>query len=410
MSKIEWTEKTWNPIVGCSIVSLGCTNCYAMKMAARIDLMSASGKQRWTEPRDPAERLSHYAGLTKPSKAGPVWTGKLAQAPEHILTKPLRRKKPTMYFVNSMSDLFHEDVPDEWIDRVFAVMATANRHTYQVLTKRSERMRRYLTSFRDDGQGFVTRDGVDGYTPGVTGFNPARWPLPNVWLGVSAERQEEADARIPDLLNTPAAVRFVSAEPLLGPLHLEAWLNPHEFCERCDDGDGYGNRCGSATIPRHEQCPWRHAVEVVSDDGMNSDVRTLDWIIVGGESGPGAQPMHPDWARSIRDQCVAADVPFFFKQWGAWLVGERQEQRDDLTWQPDVTFADGTDFAVLSDGHDIVLGGAEDEQAGPKHLWREFWGWQGHLIKRAPTKSLRLLDGREWHEIPAQRTAEKVVA
>jgi hypothetical protein len=137
-SAIEWTDATWNPVVGCSIVSPGCTNCYAMKMAARIEKMASSPMAAHVNVQ------THYAGTTQRSKAGAVWTGKVARAPEHILTQPLKWKRPRKIFVNSMGDLFHESIPDEWIDRVFAVMALAPQHTFQVLTKRAERMRSYL--------------------------------------------------------------------------------------------------------------------------------------------------------------------------------------------------------------------------------------------------------------------------
>ena len=287
MTKIEWTERTWNPIVGCSIVSPGCTNCYAMQMAARIERMSP--------------KLDHYKGLTKRVNGKAVWTGKLALAPESTLLLPLRTKKPTMWFVNSMSDLFHEDVPDEWIDRVFAVMALTPQHTYQVLTKRSGRMREYVSGL---GQSSTTPDRITqlAFSIGanVRGYRGSGGlcgrPLPNVWLGVSAERQQEADERIPDLLATPAAVRFVSAEPLLGPIDFTSLPSISGIGRHLDALSNAG--CEHADIPSK-----------------------LDWIIVGGESGPNARPMHPDWARAIRDQCAAAGVPFFFKQWGEWVSG-----------------------------------------------------------------------------------------
>lgn len=273
-SSIEWTEATWNPVAGCSIVSPGCTHCYAMKMAARIERMQAA-----------LGNSSHYAGLTMPSKAGAVWTGKMAVAPEHILTLPLRWKRPRRIFVNSMSDLFHEGVAEETIDRVFAVMALAPHHTFQVLTKRAARMRDYL-----GGYGTATgriwfqamqMSGKVGIAAEKAGPCMDRLPLPNVWLGVSAEDQRRADERVPLLLETPAAVRWVSAEPLLGPLDLARWL------DRTAAG--------------------RFHAEAI-----------LDWIVAGGESGPGARPAHPDWFRSLRDQCAAAGVPYFFKQWGAF--------------------------------------------------------------------------------------------
>ncbi len=207
MSKIEWTEKTWNPIVGCSIASPGCTHCYAMRQAARIEKMNPD--------------LAHYHGLTQPSKAGPVWTGKVAPG-EHALLEPLRRRKPTTWFVNSMGDLFHEDAPDAWIDRVFAVMALCPQHSFQLLTKRAKRMREYMNALRsravwEEACDLAIETDADVLLCGPMGDPPdvmpgrrvdvGKWPLPNVWLGVSAEDQTRADERVPDLLATPAAVR-----------------------------------------------------------------------------------------------------------------------------------------------------------------------------------------------------------
>jgi protein gp37 len=311
-SAIEWTEATWNPIVGCSIVSPGCTNCYAMKMAARIEAMG-------NQPR--------YAGTTRKVNGNVVWTGKLAQAPESTLLEPLKRKKPTMYFVNSMGDLFHEDVPDEWIDKVFAVMALAPQHTFQVLTKRAKRMLRYFDPAPEKLHTrwlLAARDMLGSDAKGVIN---GLWPLPNVWLGVSTERQQEADERIPELLKTPAAVRFISAEPLLGPIDLTSWIM--DGCEQCDDGAmGAEPHCHRDDIPRAEQCPEKFAVfseteGPVDEDGAPAWIRTdrvkLDWVIVGGESGREARAMHPAWARSLRDQCAAAGVRYFFKQWGEHL-------------------------------------------------------------------------------------------
>ena len=277
MSGIEWTDRTWNPIVGCSVVSPGCTNCYAMKMAARIEAMSPG--------------LRAYQGLTQPSKAGPVWTGEVAFASGDRSTEPLRRKKPTKYFVNSMSDLFHEDVPDVWIDRVFAVMALAPQHIFQVLTKRSERMRRHFAPFdrrRSDGLGKAVIE--LGYAGPLEAL---RWPLPNVWLGVSAE-------------------------PLLGPVDFR---RIEIVPDRLDD-KGRLKRCGirinaltgrsvESGMPYHSD--WNG-----EGDPPNTPPPRLDWVIVGGESGPHARPMHPDWARGLRGQCASAGVAFFFKQWGEW--------------------------------------------------------------------------------------------
>lgn len=296
MTTIEWTEATWNPIAGCTVHSPGCTNCYAMRTAARLAIIPATAPI--------------YAGLTQPSKAGPVWTGKIV-VNESTMLAPLRRKKPTMYFVNSMSDLFHESVPDEVIDRVFAVMALCPQHTFQVLTKRSERMRAYLNDPTTPGRiskivnEWPETDVGHGneFTADVRlyDFWSKRTPLPNVWLGVSVEDQKRADERIDDLEATLAAVRFLSIEPLLGPIDLSQWL----VCPNARDGLLMDPSTGAYECCT--KCDWTGVIG------------SIDWIIVGGESGPGARPMHPDWARSLRDQCAAADVPFFFKQWGEWM-------------------------------------------------------------------------------------------
>ncbi len=267
-SSIEWTDATWNPITGCSVVSPGCTSCYAMKLAGT--------------------RLKHIpsrAGLTTDSKAGPVWNGEVRLNSEW-LAQPLRWKRPRRIFVCAHGDLFHKSVPDEWIDRVFAVMALAPQHTFQVLTKRAARMRAYCS---DPQRRNTIELAAEALQPSVCKpWSPKhcfRWPLPNTWLGVSAEDQQRAEERIPELLAIPAAVRFVSAEPLLGPI------------------DFYK---ASAVMPV-ERHPWRNG----------PILQGIDWVIVGGESGRGARPMRPEWAESLRDQCAAAGVAFFFKQWGS---------------------------------------------------------------------------------------------
>ena len=300
---IEWTEATWNPITGCSLASPGCTNCYAMKLAGT--------------------RLAHHpsrAGLTQDSKAGPVWTGEV-RFNEEWLDQPLRWTKPRMIFVCAHGDLFHESVPDEWIDRIFAVMALCPQHTFQVLTKRSARMREYFSTrvqispplngdatfprarghVEQHANLIAMRSGIDlpwrprhesgGYWWGFKADMP--WPLPNVWLGVSVEDQQRADERIPDLLATPAAVRWISAEPLLGPVDL------------CRVQGNLAPIAGYIPLESTDHKPVG-----------------IDWVVVGGESGSKARPMHPDWVRSLRDQCAAAGVPFFFKQWGEFAPGE----------------------------------------------------------------------------------------
>lgn len=271
-TKIEWTDATWNIITGCSVVSPGCTNCYAMRLAG-------------TRLRN----ISSRAGLTRDSKAGPVWNGTI-RFNEEWLDQPLRWRRQRMIFVCAHGDLFAEGVTDAMLDRVFAVMALARQHTFQVLTKRSERMREYLTALPERIKDLASNSALDG----------ASFPLPNVWLGVSVEDQTRAEERIPVLLDTPAAVRWISAEPLLGPVDFTS----------IDTGSGWVDSLQSYI--RYPTATLGHFLN------EPIDWPRLDWIVAGGESGPGARPMHPDWARGIRDQCAAAGVAFTFKQWGAW--------------------------------------------------------------------------------------------
>ena len=291
---ISWTDKTWNPVVGCSIVSPGCTNCYAMKMAGRIAHMDS---------------LSHYHGTTKIVKRNTVWTGKLVQAPEHILMAPLKWKKPCRIFVNSMGDLFHEDVPDEWIDKVFAVMALCPQHTFQVLTKRSKRMLEWATEMMRPTRIVQAAPSISQVGKGLMVCN-TDWPLPNVWLGVSAEDQARADERIPDLLATPAAVRFVSAEPLLGPIDFTNFTPAHSMS------------WAASTYTGND--------DVERDDLFGRPVNGPNWIIAGGESGPDFRPMQIEWAQAIRQQCAEAGTAFFFKQDASFRSGQRGRASDAL--------------------------------------------------------------------------------
>lgn len=252
---IEWTNRTWNPVVGCTKVSTGCKNCYAKTLH---DL----------------RHKAHGAGKAVPAQYAKPFE-EVQLMPER-LRAPLSWKKPQRVFVNSVSDLFHEDVPDQFLDRVFAVMALAKQHTFQVLTKRAERMKKYIT----------TRLRIESIYDQWHEFSgdpreADAWPLPNVWLGVSVENQAAADERIPHLLKTPAAVRFLSCEPLLGKLKLMV----------------------VGTGPQ--------SVTPLHPDERGAQ---LSWVIVGGESGPGARPMEVGWARSIVEQCGGAGVPVFVKQ------------------------------------------------------------------------------------------------
>ncbi|WP_025915822.1 DUF5131 family protein [Herminiimonas sp. CN] len=301
---IEWTDATWNPVRGCSLVSDGCKNCYAMGVAGRF-----------VGPGQP------YEGLTTKTSQGAKWNGKIMLVPG-ILTQPLKWQRPRKIFVNSMSDLFHESVPVEYIDQVFAVMALASHHIFQVLTKRPERMRDYLNApDRVEAIGWAESTIYEAHGKLTAGayHGPAHrhetWPLPNVWIGVSVEDQYAANERIPMLLETPAAVRWLSMGPLLGTVDLT------------DIDDGMA----------HREIPKELWTSVDSDDsppaiglnaltgqrwirhGYNYDsVRGIDWVVVEGESGPKARPMHPEHVRSLRDQCVDAGVPFLLKQWGEW--------------------------------------------------------------------------------------------
>ncbi|HUY05045.1 MAG TPA: phage Gp37/Gp68 family protein [Rhodocyclaceae bacterium] len=271
---IEWTDATWNVITGCSVVSPGCTNCYAMRLAG--------------------SRLMHHpsrAGLTRDTKAGPVWTGEV-RFNEQWLLQPLRWRKPRRIFVCAHGDLFHPSVPDAWRDRVFAVMALARWHTFQVLTKRTAQMAEYFGAGQGRGGALdfsdaerrieIAADAIGG----VRSVGIGVLPLPNVWLGTSAEDQPRADERLFDLIRTPAAVHFLSAEPLLGPMDIRPFL-----------GRPGGVIYDAAGSP---------------EDFIDPE-RGLDLVIVGGESGPGARGMDTEWARSLRDQC-SGHAFFFMKQ------------------------------------------------------------------------------------------------
>ncbi len=303
---IEWTDATWSPVTGCTKVSEGCRHCYIertppFRMEGRKFRCPRCGGSGYVEDSD-GNRLAYGksgqfiagARCARCSGTGRAGIGDTTGVRMHEdrLDVPLRWRKPRKVFVCSMADLFHEAVSDEYIAKVFAVMALTPEVTYQVLTKRPARMRALLAS--GTFAGMVWRD-VD---------DPS-WPLPNVWMGVTVEDQERADQRIPILLDTPAAVRWLSCEPLLGPVDLDA--------------TGMG---------------------VTGTSGPESRPSAVDWVVAGGESGPNARPMHPSWARSLRDQCATAGVPFLFKQWGEWApdewidedgcrhVGRKPEARD----------------------------------------------------------------------------------
>jgi protein gp37 len=296
-TEIEWATDVWNPTTGCDRVSDGCDNCYALTMAKRLKGM---GSAKYQTDGDPRTSGPGFGAAMHPDSLG----------------LPLMWKSPRKIFVNSMSDLFHETFTDEFIARVFAVMAACPQHTFQILTKRHARMRSFLRDECRCGSQHPAGVHVNSamhwaatphsptYVPGVTdgAVRRAGWPLPNVWMGVSAEDQKWADIRIPALLDTPAAVRWISAEPLLGAIDLRSVRGLDGQYGHAGSHHGVGTE--QCTVGRHHH----------HDDRCRFP---LDWVVVGGESGPGARPMDPPWARSLRDQCRRAGVPFLFKQWGA---------------------------------------------------------------------------------------------
>ena len=324
-TKIERTQETWNPVVGCSKISPGCDNCYAVAMARRLAYMAEDDMRKYKDPGGKGK----YTGVLE---RGIGTTGYLAEWNGEIMVddaailEPLHWKKPRRIFVCSMGDLFHDGVEFEIIASVFAVMAGCPEHTFQVLTKRPKRMRDFFTWVEETAWPALFPHGLPDYGPEANAVlwyapgehadgclcptcpgdwcrfigdrEPPPWPLPNVWLGVTAENQAAADHRIPILLDTPAAVRFVSCEPMLEPIDL---YNPRR------DYLGPIGRSNGPVIQRG-----------------------LDWVIAGGESGPGARPMHPDWARILRDQCKAANVPFFFKQMSGITKATREAIPADL--------------------------------------------------------------------------------
>ena len=336
-TKIEWTEYSWNPVSGCTPASEGCQNCYARRMANRL-------RGRCGYPQDDPFRVTLH---------------------EDRLGEPLRWKQPRRVFVCSMGDLFHEDVPDEFIARIWWVIGQCagyldpsryRGHTFIILTKRPERMQKWLNGWNDRE---TRRQWIESFGEVYDWMSgPKYWPdvLPNVWLGVTAENQQRADERIPILLQIPAAVRFISVEPMLGPVDVSYYLS-------C---------CGSCNAPINKKDPswrwngicWEHKCPSNHPQlGYFAAYTGVDWVICGGETGPGARPMHPDWVRSLRDQCQAAEVPFFFKQHGEW-VHETQ----------------GIDF---HEGHKYYV-----------------WPDESMSFRVGKKAASRILDGRTWDEMP----------
>ncbi len=370
-TKIEWCTnpdgtkgETWNPITGCTPISEGCQNCYAKRMANRL-------KGRCGYDADNPFKVTQH---------------------QDRLDQPFKWKKPRKIFVCSMGDLFHEDVQDWMLDEIFGVILGCKifnntpDHIFMVLTKRPERMLNYFTdrtpvellkawanacpwsandpdvTVEDIVYGATCRDwdeqgrNSSGSEHKPWGYLERLWPLPNLWLGVTAENQARADERIPILLQIPAAVRFVSVEPMLGPVDLTNITMPDEY------------------QPPHVVLPSLTGFHVNTlredDDHIYQSNNHLDWIIAGGETGPGARPMHPAWVRSLRDQCQAGGTPFFFKSWGDWCTASQCE-----VWEHGKYAVPGS--MPLGDYQDV-------HRVGKKNAGR-------------------LLDGREWNQYPGVR-------
>lgn len=305
-TKIEWAEEVWNPITGCTKVSAGCQNCYAERMAKRL-------RGRFGYPQDDPFKVTFH---------------------EEKLLQPLGWKRPKKVFVCSMGDLFHGDSGWPTTDQIFDVMNKANRHTYLILTKR------ILTAW------YYFSSPVYGKPP----WSRFYYLKNKIWLGVSVEDQKTADERIPILLQIYAAVRFVSIEPMLGPIDIQKYLGP-VFPKACPPEEG------------------------------------ITWVIVGGESGPGARPMHPDWVRSIRDQCKEADVPFLFKQWGEW----KPSRMYSLKYTPVMLLSNGKYYYKWVEVF-------KDKNHEEWKIYKKFD--PVNMLKVGKKKAGRLLDGKIHDEYP----------
>ena len=465
-SKIEWTDATWNVVTGCTKVSPGCDNCYAETFA-----------ERWR-----GTAGHHFENGFD-----------ITLRPER-LALPLRWRKPRRVFVNSMSDLFHKDIPDDFIARVFAIMALTPQHTYQILTKRHARMRSLIGGPCKCGHqpgehlrsamAWAVSKANPNRVPGVPDnaeqlvYGRGIWPLPNVWLGVSVENQKWADIRVPALLDTPAAVRFLSCEPLLGPVDLANWMPPVSpvpaagaprtwaewswpdwvptpVREAIEDfwgpraartpqewirdmhqqgapafgstvwlPDGFGSN--APLIKGRFVHAWNNIGRLIREDGTfaytsfhhgleRRKQQSISWVIAGGESGHRARAMHPDWARRLRNQAVAADVPFFFKQHGEWGPA------------PFIVRVCDPEAGWHGTGEELAAAKADSEARGATHVhtgnWYEEDGerrYHLHEIGHKPwslercglpegtaairrwgkKRAGRELDGRTWDEFP----------
>lgn len=338
-TKIEWCDLTINPVVGCSKCSPGCDNCYAERIAAM-------------RVKHPNPKISgKYAGTV--DERG-KWTGMFGRGPRSFHLP----KKSQRIFLGSMTDLFHEKMPSQWLYYdIFEPIAIREQHTFMMLTKRPDRMKEVIAYFE---QTCLPQD----YS----------WPLPNLWIGVTVCNQAEADEKIPVLLSIPAAKRFVSIEPMLGPINLGFRRAPTDRDYRGWNGDG--------------------PIDYVETTRMDD----LHWVICGGETGKNARPMHPAWVRSLRDQCTEANVPFFFKGWGEWMHEPRMDNPND---KRRAYFSQGWLFAKKQKEIKFLLPSGETFMGLlADKIEREDYA-NAIVVKRVgKSRAGRLLDGREWNEFP----------
>lgn len=341
---IHWTDATWNPVTGCTRVSAGCDHCYAVGMSHRL---AGMGQEK-------------YAGLTVLNQRGERHFNGTVRCHEDSLGVPLNWRKARRIFVNSMSDLFHRDVPFDFIDRVFAVMALCPQHVFQVLTKRPERMLEYLTGLHrcisvSEKAAVLCVYALRKAREAMIEPSGIPWPLHNVWLGTSCEDQATAEERIPHLLRCPAAVRFVSCEPLLGPVDVSPWLP----CPRDTDGDG---NCGQRL------CRYCKGTRCLGP--------RLDQVIVGGESGARARACNVEWILDPVRQCHAARVACFVKQVGSRpmmradsLEGRRAGDHPELEWPEGTIFGTAPhDMGTPRQGHFVRL---RDPKGADPSEWPE---------------------------------------